>query len=109
MPKILVVGKQVVLVDRLPAKQFHGLLKALREWDKFGWGDRPPEEEMGPYVGTVQSWEFGGDPHQLESWLNLDTFSEWPPLCKAINTYLSESFNAAMAPAKNSTETPISP
>ena len=99
--KIVVNGKQVTLRERLPAARFHGLLKALRQWDEFNIGDRSAEDEMGPYVGTVTTWEFEGDPEQLGSWLQLDAITEWPPLLRAINQHLGAKFNAVMELAKN--------
>lgn len=102
MAEITVAGKQVTLVDRFPAAKFHPLLKALRAWDQFSIGDRAPEEEMAPYVGTVTAWGFAaGDPAKLESWLELDVFTEWPPLLRAINSHLGEAFNAVMSGVKN--------
>jgi hypothetical protein len=101
MAKLDVAGTSVTLLDRFPASKFHSLLKALRQWDEFNMGDRTPEVEMGPYVGVVTAWTFPGDPAELKAWLELDIFTEWPPLLKAINTYLGQIFNTAMASAKN--------
>ena len=93
--------------DRFPAGQFHALHKAVRAEDYLG--DRSFEDQVGPYIGTVLTWEFEGDPAVLDGWGKLDTFEELPAVIRAVNSVLREKLERAVENAKNSDAPLISP
>jgi len=92
-------GKKIVVRDRFPAGQFHALHKAVRADDYLG--DRSFEDQVGPYIGTVLTWEFPGDPLTIDAWKELDTFEELPAVIRAINGVLSEKLARAVEVSKN--------
>jgi hypothetical protein len=68
--EITVNGKRVILRDRLSAREGWPLralmAKAARE------GDLSFEEEAQALSAVIESWDFPGDPHDVESYAELD-------------------------------------
>ena len=106
MPEITIAGKKVTVRERFPAKRFHALWKAIAS--NAGMGEGSYEEQVLPYVGTVTSWEFPGDPEKAESWAELDTFTETLPLIRAINTHIKGLLTELDTAIKNSDGTSTS-
>jgi len=78
-------GKRVVLRERFPVREFDHLrrefmaLKSAEDWANKDW-----REQAKIYSAFVESWDFDGDPADIESWGGLDTFSEFPAIESAI-------------------------
>ena len=72
-----------MLRESFPAGQFHDLPK---QWAN---SDELPFPEWGAVMAQfVESWEFDGDPAEVASWENLDSFREIAPIARAINQFV---------------------
>lgn len=86
--------KRVTTRERLPAKQSWGLLKTFQG---FSGGEMEYEQAVSIFTTFIESWEFDGDPHDPESYAELDMFSEFMPLMNRI----AEQVQAVMGDGKN--------
>lgn len=92
--EITVNGKAVVLRDRMPAAEFHHLRKEMIR--QATAGEEVPWDERAKLLKEfVVSWEFDGDPKEVESWGQLDLFSEFIPLERAIGESIAERITNA--------------
>ena len=114
MATVCIAGKSVVLRDRLPIGEFHQFLVAARQMYPVGrHQDGTPisfEEQVGPILPIIESWEFPCDPHDLTAvGQTLDTIDEFLPLWDAISSYISDKISAMQEREKNAGKPPISP
>jgi len=111
MATICIAGKKVVLRDRLPIGEFHAFVAHVREM--YPIGVRPDgspisfEEQVGPILPIIESWEFDCDPHDVSAVGNtLDAYEEFIPLWEAITAHLSSKLEAMREREKNSAKPP---
>ena len=91
----------MVVVDKAFSKE--DIVAPFFEFDFSGWRLRNLvmiQEAIGKgdllelatmISGTVKSWEYAGDPKDVESLLDLD-FNQWREVSKAFNQAMSDSF-----------------
>lgn len=80
MPEITVNGKQVVIRESFPAGEFFDL---PRLW--AGSEELPFGEWVEVMARFIESWEFDGEPADVQSWEALDAFREIAPINNEIN------------------------
>jgi hypothetical protein len=96
MPEITVNGKKVTIREHFPARDFWGMADV---WANLN--DKTPYDEWARAVSrTVTSWEFEGDPADIEAWGNLDTWLEFQPLIITVGKIVTDR----LTQAKNSVE-----
>lgn len=83
-------GRQVTLKKRLPLREGQ-TLPALIHRASSGEGDTAAQIEMG--IMLIESWEFPGDPHDPESYQDLDLFDEFFPLRNALAEHVTARLN----------------
>ena len=95
-------GHRLVIRDRFPAKRFF-LLHRLIRWYADGHGllDRSLEEDVQPYVGTIESWDYAGDPADFAAWQELDVITELPQVVAALNNHILRRIQELGTESKN--------
>ena len=81
-------GKNVVLRERLPAKECYDLLAIVRK--AATTGDIGYDEQVKVFTVIVESWEFEGDPKDPEADADLDLLTEFVALDNVVGEYLRE-------------------
>ncbi len=114
MATVCIAGKNVVLRDRLPIGEFHRFVAAARGMFPVGSrADGSPisfEEQVGPILPIVESWEFECDPRDLAAvGATLDAYEEFIPLWNAISEHINAKIVAMLEREKNAERPPISP
>ncbi len=85
---VTINGKRVTLRERLPARDNWDLMK--------GFGEGADLQSMSFEQATdifrrfVESWEFEGDPADVESYAPLDMFREYLPLMQAVSERITD-------------------
>lgn len=97
MATLTVAGTSVVVRDRLPARVHYALPRAINA----NVGAISFEEQVGPLAACVESWEFAGDPADLNAWAELDVFSEFLPLWNALVSHFVQRMVGQLADQKN--------
>jgi hypothetical protein len=92
---VTINGKQVILHERLSAGENWDLVKGFSAGRAFS--EMTFEESTTMLKRFVASWEFDGDPADVEAYRGLDLFREYMPLLQAVG----ERMSALMAPSKN--------
>ena len=89
--EIDVRGTKVVLRDRLPAREAWPLRQLMVRAQK---GETLTfDEEAGALAQCVESWEFEGDPHDVESYAQMD-LADFAVLDNRVAEYLRAKFTA---------------
>jgi hypothetical protein len=114
MATVCIAGKEVVLRDRLPIGEFHAFVAAARVMFPVGSRkDGSPisfEEQVGPILPIIESWEFPCDPHDLAAvGVTLDSYEEFIPLWNAISDHINAKIVAMLEREKNEARPPILP
>jgi len=78
--ELVVNGRCVTMKDKLPARENWDLISQWRELDPNSFDDM-----AGMLARFVESWDFPGDPKDVESYAELDLFREFSPLVEAMN------------------------
>lgn len=92
---IMINGRRVTLRETLPARENWDLMKGFGEGVEFK--DMTFEQATNVFRRFVESWEYDGDPAQVDSYANLDLFREYMPLMQAIG----ERIKALLDSGKN--------
>ncbi|HUT15399.1 MAG TPA: hypothetical protein VMY98_04050 [Anaerolineae bacterium] len=79
--KVEIAGKEVVLRERFPVREWDHLRKLFGQIKD---PDIPWEERVDILRAFIESWDFDGDPQDVESWGDLDLFTDLLPLEMAI-------------------------
>lgn len=85
--------KAVTIRERFPTKTYWSIVRSFRGVT----GDSDWQEIANALMPFVESWEFDGDPQNVEAWGELDLFSETMPIMDAV----SEMVTRKSANAKN--------
>jgi len=114
MATVCIAGKNVVLRDRMPIGEFHRFLAAASAMYPIGLRqDGTPisyEEQIGPILPIIESWEFDCDPHDVKAvGETLDAYEEFLPLWTAITEHLGTKLDAMREREKNAAKPPTSP
>jgi hypothetical protein len=90
-------GKRVTFRDKIEARS--GWNTIVRRAEKLSAGlDKLEFDDLAAVgVAAVESWEFEGDPGQVESYAHLDLVAEFVPLARELGDWLAARFN----PPKN--------
>jgi len=84
-------GKEVVFKGKLTAKEWWPLLPKLVGLGAGNWLEVLDFDTVCKIVaGSVQSWEFDGDPSDPESVAGLDAFAELLPLLTEFSSLLPD-------------------
>ena len=84
--EIEINGKQVVLREKMPAKECYDLLAIVRK--AAATGDIGYDEQVQVFTTIIESWEFDGDPKDPEAYAGLDLLPEFVALDSAVGDYL---------------------
>ena len=94
-------GKRVNLwAERFPAGRFHAAFTRLIGYKQSG----DFAEDMAPFMPFIDSWEFDGDPQDIEAWGALDYVTELGPLMREIGAMFSAASDALAAATDDSAE-----
>jgi hypothetical protein len=85
--EVMVAGKKVILRSYLPSRDYIGIIRGIMNLGNIG--DLPFEEQVKPLMPLVESWEFEGEPDDLEAWGKLDALSELMPIFNAIGEHVA--------------------
>ena len=97
--EVTINGKRVVLRERFPTREYDQLRQQFMAID----ADTPWDKRANTLRAFVESWEFDGDPDDVEAWGDLDLFLETIPLELAISERVLARYNAAKNSESGST------
>lgn len=92
--EVTINEKRVVLRERFPTRDFDHLRQEFLKMDM----DMPWDKRAKILRSFVESWEFEGDPQDVDAWGGLDLFTE----SLALEVAISEKILAKYQAAKNS-------
>jgi len=82
--EVTVNGKRVVLRDKITTRDWDGIKAKWDELSELGFDKAPWQKRVALFQSFVESWEFAGDPQDVDAWGDLDRFDEELPLQEAI-------------------------
>lgn len=88
--EVTVSGKKVKLYDKLEARRNWDVMQKWQKLDPNNFDD-----VAGFMARLVESWEFPGDPADVESYAKLDLFTEFTPICDAVFQLMKPKFEAS--------------
>jgi hypothetical protein len=95
---IQINGKRVTLRDKIEARRGWNTIVAKADVYSKGLSGLAFEDVAALGVVAISSWEFDGDPGNIESYASLDLVLEFMPLTNELGKWLGERF----APRPNS-------
>lgn len=92
-------GKQVVLREHYPMSEYHALRQGFAKLTL----EMPWEQRAAVLAGFVESWEFEGDPKDVQAWGKLDVWIEIIPIEELIGQFIESRGSAAKNSGMRST------
>jgi len=96
--EIVVNGKKVVLRESFPTREYSSMRHELTQLNE----QMPWQKRARLLSKFIESWEFEGDPNDVEAWGDLDLLSETLAIESAIADFMTRRTAWMKEAAKNS-------
>jgi len=102
--EIVVNGKKVVLRESFPTREYDSMRHEFVQMsESVQMGENVPWQKRARLLSKfIKSWEFEGDPNDVEVWGDLDLFSETLAIESAITDFMTRRTTWMEESAKNS-------